>query len=334
MVLTVTDWRGCIAQQNFEAVIPIYEMVMTMQDCQTRIYNFEAIVDGEDLFIGTYLWDFGDGQTGAGQTQTHQYSTPGTYTVTLAQSIPGCIITQTRQLAVHGPPAIAIFPTDPRFCEGSSLVLTAIGADNYLWNNGQQEPEITVYTPSSYSVRGFSVFGCYADKTVYVEYFPYYNYRIQSDKKEINRHNATVNFWTEDIFNSYYTWIFDGEEDIEHFFNTRHIYTVTEDRMYKVKLSVINPHGCLEEDEMDIHANVIQVNTFTPNGDGVNDVFMKGWKIEIYNRNGQLFYKGSDGWDGTYNGGKPAAKDTYFYLLYDQTESSVVKYQGYITLLR
>ena len=34
--------------------------------------------------IATYAWDFGDGTTGTGVNTTHQYTTEGTFTVTLA----------------------------------------------------------------------------------------------------------------------------------------------------------------------------------------------------------------------------------------------------------
>ncbi|MFL5273031.1 MAG: PKD domain-containing protein [Anaeromyxobacteraceae bacterium] len=36
-----------------------------------------------DNDIDTYVWDFGDGATGAGKTASHSYSTPGTYTAKL-----------------------------------------------------------------------------------------------------------------------------------------------------------------------------------------------------------------------------------------------------------
>ena len=36
--------------------------------------------------------------------------------------------------------------------------------------------------------------------------------------------------------------------------------------------------------------------------DGINDVFMKGHHVIIFNRYGQQVFEGSDGWDGTYRG--------------------------------
>lgn len=55
-------------------------------------------------------------------------------------------------------------------------------------------------------------------------------------------------------------------------------------------------------------------NAFTPNNDGRNDVFLKGFDLVILNRWGQELYRGVDGWDGTYRGSK-VAPGTYFYIL-------------------
>jgi gliding motility-associated-like protein len=74
-------------------------------------------------------------------------------------------------------------------------------------------------------------------------------------------------------------------------------------------------------------------NTMTPNGDGINDCFMRGYKVQIYNRNGILFFEGNNGWDGTRNG-VPVVPGTYFYVLYYQSGTELKSKQGYITVVR
>jgi len=97
---------------------------------------------------------------------------------------------------------------------------------------------------------------------------------------------------------------------------------------------VINPNGCTEEASKRILVvNGAMYNTFSPNGDGIDDVFMKSWHIKVYNRNGILLYDGSDGWDGTYKG-KPVANDTYFYVLYYSATSETKTNSGYVTVVR
>jgi hypothetical protein len=46
--------------------------------------------------------------------------------------------------------------------------------------------------------------------------------------------------------------------------------------------------------------------------DGMNDAFMKGHYIRVFNRYGQWVYDGEDGWDGTYRGLK-ADPGVYYY---------------------
>lgn len=61
---------------------------------------------------------------------------------------------------------------------------------------------------------------------------------------------------------------------------------------------------------------VVNVPTaFTPqNQNGVNDVFMKGYEVFIYDRYGLLVCHSEDGWDGMYRG-KPADAGVYIYKL-------------------
>ena len=74
-------------------------------------------------------------------------------------------------------------------------------------------------------------------------------------------------------------------------------------------------------------------NTITPNGDGYNDVFMKGWHVQVFNRNGIKLYDGTDGWNATYNN-KPVAKDTYFYVVYYTFEAETKTREGYLMVVR
>jgi gliding motility-associated-like protein len=63
-------------------------------------------------------------------------------------------------------------------------------------------------------------------------------------------------------------------------------------------------------------------SAFTPNGDGINDFFgvkaegIKQFKLEIFNRWGELVFESDDIntlWDGTYQGEKITSTDVYVY---------------------
>lgn len=87
-------------------------------------------------------------------------------------------------------------------------------------------------------------------------------------------------------------------------------------------------------------------NAFSPNGDGLNDVFVPKLKLEraystfefrIYNRYGQMIYNTANmnsGWDGTFKG-KPQEEGVYFYkiaILF--LDGSAKNFDGEFTLIR
>jgi gliding motility-associated-like protein len=107
-------------------------------------------------------------------------------------------------------------------------------------------------------------------------------------------------------------------------------------------------NGCPATDTaiviVDAATSIIIPNIFSPNGDGLNDVFMiattgmKSLNCDIYNRWGTKMFTLSapnQVWDGKTPGGADASEGTYFYLLnavgYD---GKTYTYQGPLTLVR
>ncbi|MBO4333749.1 MAG: T9SS type B sorting domain-containing protein, partial [Paludibacteraceae bacterium] len=80
---------------------------------------------------------------------------------------------------------------------------------------------------------------------------------------------------------------------------------------------------------------------FTPNGDGISDVWKvyglektENSKVEIFDRWGKLLFEfnpNSSGWDGTYNGELCPSSD-YWYVI--DCEEIDKEYTGHFTLLR
>jgi gliding motility-associated-like protein len=119
-------------------------------------------------------------------------------------------------------------------------------------------------------------------------------------------------------------------------------------RSIEYTLIGINEYGCRDSALVRINVAYESIsnmpNAFSPNGDGLNDVFkIENYKYEkllsfkIFNRYGQIVYDGSDGtagWNGMIND-KPAPADVYFYQVQMVLPGAVQKnLKGDVTLIR
>jgi len=114
-------------------------------------------------------------------------------------------------------------------------------------------------------------------------------------------------------------------------------------------LKVQSAAGCSATDTISVTVYKIDPglyvpNAFTPNGDGINDVFrpipigMKSLKyFKVYNRDGQLIFSTSiqnKGWDGTFKG-KPQDADVYVWIVEGiDYQDKLIFQKGSVTLIR
>ena len=146
-------------------------------------------------------------------------------------------------------------------------------------------------------------------------------------------------------FGSVYEWTPTGIFIINH--RTAHpTVTVNEQTLFNIKITV--PSSCVTIDTMLVRVfkerAVFLPNVFTPNGDGVNDVFRinpVGIKMiryfRIFNQWGRKVFETNnlnEGWDGKYRGVlEPLA--TYTWLIDGLDENGkIIQTTGSVTLLR
>ncbi len=112
-----------------------------------------------------------------------------------------------------------------------------------------------------------------------------------------------------------------------------------------------NETGCFTSVPVNVHIGppppptVNAVNTFTPNGDGINDYFFvtivglaEFKSLKVFNRSGQLMFQTTSStaqWDGTMDG-KPLPAGTYYWVFEGKNDyyHTKVTQGGSITLLR
>jgi gliding motility-associated-like protein len=122
----------------------------------------------------------------------------------------------------------------------------------------------------------------------------------------------------------------------------------------KYTVEIADRHGCANTGEITIvvvcgKENVFIPNTFSPNGDGRNEVFYpKGTglfrvkSMRVFNRWGEIVFEKNEftandpsaGWNGMFKG-KLASPDTYIYTMEILCENNtIIPVKGNVTLLR
>lgn len=118
----------------------------------------------------TYLWNNGSNSSSINISQS------GIYTVT-ATNVEGCSASTNVTVTVNPLPNVMITGNNS-FCQGTNTTLSAFGANNYIWSNGQTSNSIMVNTIGNYTVTGTDLNGCSNTASLLVSTNPTYNIPI------------------------------------------------------------------------------------------------------------------------------------------------------------
>ncbi len=142
--------------------------------------------------------------------------------------------------------------------------------------------------------------------------------------------------------NCNYLWLVDGNE----ISGTEEVNYQFIDRS-SVFLFVTNELGCQSQKEWQFTpAPLLFIPTaFTPNGDGINDVFkveggpFRKYKLSIFNTWGDKIFESTDietAWTGSYQGGEYFCPDGIynFVVTYDEDSSITIQKSGHVILMR
>ena len=328
--------------------------------CYPDMFSFydQTISDN----IASWQWNFGDGTFSAQQDPAHTYYLPGTYDVGLTVNTTYGCSSDTIKLGyieVGGPFANGIFPDN--ICKGVEvdfIIYDTLNIYEFTWDFG--DGSVIVGTDDTvghiYNQSGtiYAVLMLNSSPTE-----PCIKFAFDS----INITELSANFFPSDsieecipyalYFNDStvsdgalisWEWDFgDGTTSTEQ--NPQYIITSLST---DVKLIVVDEYGCSDDTIKSIllicGAVVELPNTFSPNGDGTNDVvYVRGRGIKnllefkVFNRWGQLIFETDDinvGWDGNFNG-EPQNMDTYVYMVrVEDYDGNILPKSGYISLIR
>jgi PKD repeat protein len=151
---TVVTRNGCADEvRETITVIAAPEANFTATTvCQGEATQFTSTTTGEQ--ITGYSWNFGDGNTGSGETTTHTYTEAGTYQVILTAEGSGgtCAGTSIQNVTVNAmpDPVGSANPASVQYAEASTITVDpgAEGTFTYHW-----EPENMVVNPNSQTTQ-------------------------------------------------------------------------------------------------------------------------------------------------------------------------------------
>jgi gliding motility-associated-like protein len=244
-------------------------------------------------------------------------------------------------------PRNMVFSNSP-ICTGKNIELNAIGGLRYEWtgpNKFKQSgaaiviPKATLEASGVYRIE-ISNAQCTAFDSVNVLVEPAPDVNAGPDKTitaggsvQLNGRSTTpgaMYSWTPELY-------------INNPNSLTPLVNPTEETLYK--LTVTTPKGCgtvADSVLVRVLGNVTIPNTFTPNGDGINDTWIiKGLssyqnsKVNVYNRYGQLVFTSngySIAWNGTING-RDLPVGTYYYTIQLSSNNSDLL-KGSITIIR
>jgi gliding motility-associated-like protein len=241
-------------------------------------------------------------------------------------------------------------------CKGGAVRLFASGANSYQWSpfagltsTTSSTPLASPATTTIYRVIGKDDAGCFQDTgyvTVKVYPIPVVN---AGENKSINA-GQTIDL-TPVVSPDVSTVLWSPTASIVR--NNNPGVTVKPKETTEYTIEVRNAGGCRSRDKVTVFvicngANVFIPNTFSPNGDGMNDVFyprgsglfsiksfriFNRWGEVMYEKNGFMPNDASAGWDGKHNG-QMLNTDVFVYTIEIICDnSSTLVFKGNVALI-
>ena len=189
-------------------------------------------------------------------------------------------------------------------CEGSSLVLEASEGSAYSWSPAYLVDNPTAQTPvasplesTPFVVHVTDAFGCSASDTVWVEVWPAPEVHAGPDQ--------AVDFFESTLLQgSVFGAVAFEWSPSDGLSCSDCLQPILEgpEAPLAFQLLAVSEEGCIGSDSVfvDVFAPAFVPNAFTPNNDGVNDVFrvagehLRGYQLEIFDRWGNLVFFSED----------------------------------------
>lgn len=229
---------------------------------------------------------------------------------------------------------------DTLVCAGAPVTLHASGGTVYAWSPTGVDTDSLVLDPAvagTYSVTITNALGCTASAQVQVGLYPAATVTAG--------YETSVDFGNSTVLHAFGigTFLWSPDSSLSCDTCAYPVATPLTTTTYTVELTDMN--GCKATDQVTVffRGTLFVPNTFTPNGDGVNDQFyaltseVSELRLLVFNRWGEQIFSTDEldgAWDGTFNG-KGSPIDTYVWRVdYTETNGSSRTVYGHVNLVR
>jgi gliding motility-associated-like protein len=339
--VTVSTEQGCEGTGSIEVIVleppPVISGETDYATCNS--IPVQLNVSGGD----NYSWFPETGLSNPSiSNPTANPSSPTVYTVTSTNACGSSsldILVRTEAIDIS-------MTTDSIGCFLTPIGVSASGGSSYRWqpeslfadpNASNTSVEITSTT--EISVIGFNEDGCFDKETRLIRIYPRQPIYLGLDEVIPFGGEATI----EAFSNFPITWV--DSPYLSCLDCSNPIASPPETSMFYATIET--PDGCIERDSIlvTVTGNIYVPNAFSPDGDGINDIFKaKGidiveFKMEIFNRWGELIFTSSsidNGWNGSSpNNDYYAPTDVYPYrIVATEHTGEVFELKGMVTLIR
>lgn len=236
--------------------------------------------------------------------------------------------------------------TDSVVCYDTPFEVAAQGGMNYKWRPphlfaepGGAVTQATITSGRYIEVIGYNADGCHDVATTFVNVHPRAVVDAGANQIVYYGESATLHPY------SPYPVVWEADPDLSCTHCANPVVSTLESSWYYA--TVTGPEGCVEIDSVKVivRGNIYVPNAFSPDGDGLNEIFKaKGvdiveFRMEIYNRWGEMVFESDDintGWNGSSpNSDYYAPPGVYPYRIVAREHGGeVYEIQGHVTLIR
>jgi gliding motility-associated-like protein len=361
VTISETDFGGNVCASTHTIDITVYPTVSanytyTSNACGNT-FNFTNTSLGA---VNSWSWNFGDSYSSVSEDPNHSYTTPGTYSVSLAvQNSFGCTDTIIKPLTLAGFNPLNISAAQT-ICFNQSAQLNASGGIAYSWSpaaslNSSSIPNPTaspsVTTTYSVVVTTLSSLGatCYSNLVTTVNVST-----LGGTLLTTSANPDTLYEGESSQINSNISAPFTIHWSPPYALSSTTVYDPIATPLHTTTYTAIatDNHGCQYPlDTLTIYVlsrqcdegSVFIPNTFSPNSDGSNDIlyirsnFVADLYFAVYDRWGERVFETTDiakGWDGIFKGMKSDPGVFGYYLKYTCTNGQESFKKGNVTLIR